>query len=206
MSDYRLTIKVRNARLLRAIERAGHRPGCKLADLIGIEYSNDLLGYLNLSRSPVNRDGTLRDSALKLCAFLNALPDECWSEQQLTPLASNCAEIDLSGEQIQDLWLGGGLSADPFELFQRKETAAQIRAVLQTLTPREEQVIRSCFGINVPEKSLEQIAKVMGISITRAGQIARKALRKLRNPERNLTSIADACGIQIKEGRHAGFQ
>ena len=27
MSDYRVRISVRNARLLRAIERAGHRPG-----------------------------------------------------------------------------------------------------------------------------------------------------------------------------------
>jgi len=72
MSDYRLTIKVRNARLLRAIERVGHRPGARLADLIGIDYAHDLLGYLNLSRSPINRDGTLRDPNRNLTSIADA--------------------------------------------------------------------------------------------------------------------------------------
>ena len=39
MSDNRVRISVRNARLLRAIERAGHRPGAPFAAAVGISYS-----------------------------------------------------------------------------------------------------------------------------------------------------------------------
>ena len=57
MSDYRLRITVRNARLLRAIEAAGHRPGETFAAVAGIDYGKSLLPYLNLTRSPIGRDG-----------------------------------------------------------------------------------------------------------------------------------------------------
>ena len=43
MSDYRVRISVRNARLLRAIERAGHRPGAPFAAAVGISYYGALL-------------------------------------------------------------------------------------------------------------------------------------------------------------------
>ena len=36
MTDYRVQIKVRNARLLRAIEKAGHQPGPIFAREVGI--------------------------------------------------------------------------------------------------------------------------------------------------------------------------
>ncbi len=55
MSDYRVRITVRNARLLRAIENAGHRPGRQFAALVGIEYGSEMLPYLNLTRSPVQK-------------------------------------------------------------------------------------------------------------------------------------------------------
>ena len=67
MSDYRLQFKVRNARLLRAIEARGQRPGQKFADLVGIGYQSQLLPYLNLTRSPFDEDGNLRPCAEKLC-------------------------------------------------------------------------------------------------------------------------------------------
>ncbi len=53
MSDYRVRVSVRNARLLRAIEQAGHRPGPQFANAVGISYSGALLPYLNLTRSPL---------------------------------------------------------------------------------------------------------------------------------------------------------
>src|SRR5487761_1894689 len=74
MGDYRIRITVRNARLLRAIEAAGYRPGTRFAAEAGISYGGDLLPYLNLTRSPLDADGHLRDSAWALCEFLRATP------------------------------------------------------------------------------------------------------------------------------------
>ena len=46
MTDYRVRVTVRNARLLRAIERAGHRPGAPFAAVVGISYYGALLPYI----------------------------------------------------------------------------------------------------------------------------------------------------------------
>jgi len=61
----------------------------------------------------------------------------------------------------------------------------QTRAVLATLTPREEKVLRMRFGIG--EKSdhtLEEVGQDFFVTRERIRQIEAKALRKLRHPSR----------------------
>jgi RNA polymerase primary sigma factor len=62
----------------------------------------------------------------------------------------------------------------------------QTRAVLATLTPREEKVLRMRFGIG--EKSdhtLEEVGQDFFVTRERIRQIEAKALRKLRHPSRS---------------------
>lgn len=62
----------------------------------------------------------------------------------------------------------------------------QTRAVLSTLTPREEKVLRMRFGIG--EKSdhtLEEVGQDFFVTRERIRQIEAKALRKLRHPSRS---------------------
>ena len=56
----------------------------------------------------------------------------------------------------------------------------EIKLLLQTLTPREEKVIRLRYGFdsNIPE-TLEEIGKELGVTRERVRQIQRKAIRKL---------------------------
>ncbi len=61
----------------------------------------------------------------------------------------------------------------------------QTAAVLQTLTPREEQVIRMRFGIgDGSEHTLEEVGQRFAVTRERIRQIEAKALRKLRHPSR----------------------
>ena len=116
MSDYRVRISVRNARLLRAIEQAGHRPGAQFANAVGISYSGALLPYLNLTRSPLTPDGLLRECAWALCDFLQASPSDLWSDAQLQPLQQNYSSVDLDADSVQSLVSGTYTVDDPLRL------------------------------------------------------------------------------------------
>ncbi|HEV8131948.1 MAG TPA: RNA polymerase sigma factor RpoD [Acidobacteriota bacterium] len=62
----------------------------------------------------------------------------------------------------------------------------QTASVLQTLTPREEQVIRMRFGIgDGSEHTLEEVGQKFSVTRERIRQIEAKALRKLRHPSRS---------------------
>ena len=190
MTDYRVQIKVRNARLLRAIEKAGHQPGQIFAREVGISYTCHLLPYLNLKRTPFDENGDLRPCAEMLCVFLNRLPDELWSEEQRYPLVTNAAEIELSAASVHELLASPSDCADPLSLLEKKQAAEAVDALLDTLTPREAEVLRLRHGIDGDAMNLEEMANAMGCSRERIRQIEAKALRKLRAPARQ-TALMD---------------
>ena len=64
----------------------------------------------------------------------------------------------------------------------------QVRNILHTLTPREEQVIKLRFGLeDGRQRTLEEVGKLFKITRERIRQIEAKALRKLRHPSRSKT-------------------
>lgn len=62
----------------------------------------------------------------------------------------------------------------------------QLAEVLQTLTPREEKVLRLRFGLDDGRaRTLEEVGKEFNVTRERIRQIEAKALRKLRHPSRS---------------------
>ena len=62
----------------------------------------------------------------------------------------------------------------------------QLSAVLRTLTPREEQVLKLRFGLEDGRtRTLEEVGREFNITRERIRQIEAKALRKLRHPSRS---------------------
>ena len=71
----------------------------------------------------------------------------------------------------------------------------QTEAVLKTLTPREEKVIKMRFGLDDgSEHTLEEVGQSFAVTRERIRQIEAKALRKLRHPSRSrkLRAFLDA--------------
>jgi RNA polymerase primary sigma factor len=74
----------------------------------------------------------------------------------------------------------------PIEAAIRYDLQRQINNVLQTLTPREEKVLRKRFGIGEStDHTLEEVGQDFEVTRERIRQIEAKALRKLRHPSRS---------------------
>ncbi|MBI5190338.1 MAG: RNA polymerase sigma factor RpoD [Nitrospirae bacterium] len=77
-------------------------------------------------------------------------------------------------------------SPSPLELAINYDLQEQIRRVLNTLTPREEKVLRRRFGIGeAADHTLEEVGQEFDVTRERIRQIEAKALRKLRHPSRS---------------------
>ena len=76
--------------------------------------------------------------------------------------------------------------ASPLESAIRKNLHMQVRKVLNTLTEREEKVLRWRFGIGEQtDHTLEEVGQEFDVTRERIRQIEAKALRKLRHPSRS---------------------
>lgn len=72
------------------------------------------------------------------------------------------------------------------EAIEQKQCKERIDEVLETLTTREQKVLRERYGLDDGfEKTLEEVGKMYGVTRERIRQIEAKALRKLRHPSRS---------------------
>jgi len=85
------------------------------------------------------------------------------------------------GDFIEDHEARAPADAAAFELLKE-----QLKDVLDTLTPREEKVLRLRFGLDDGRtRTLEEVGQHFGVTRERIRQIEAKALRKLRHPMRS---------------------
>ncbi|MBN2370665.1 MAG: RNA polymerase sigma factor RpoD [Vicinamibacteria bacterium] len=74
----------------------------------------------------------------------------------------------------------------PAEAVISRNLKDQTEALLKTLTPREERVIKMRFGlVDGNEHTLEEVGQMFAVTRERIRQIEAKALRKLRHPSRS---------------------
>ncbi len=92
----------------------------------------------------------------------------------------NDSEDSILGDFIEDK-----STISPERLAERSLLKRQVDEVLQTLTPREERVIRLRFGIDDGfHRTLEEVGNIFNVTRERIRQIEDKALKKLRHPTR----------------------
>ena len=59
-----------------------------------------------------------------------------------------------------------------------------LREQIDSLVPRQADILRRRFGIDCDEHTLEEVGKELGVTRERIRQIEAKALKILRHPER----------------------
>lgn len=103
--------------------------------------------------------------------------------QETVSLETPIGEEDDShlGDFIED-----NEAMSPEDFTSQEMLKEQLNEVLDTLTDREESVLRLRFGLEDGQsKTLEQVGKQFGVTRERIRQIESKALRKLRHPSRS---------------------
>lgn len=124
-------------------------------------------------------------------------PEEIAAEMGITPekvieiqrTAQDPVSLETPIGEEEDSHLGDFIedttAAQPSETAEQTMIKEQLMAVLATLTPREEKVIRMRYGLDDNHaRTLEEVGQEFGVTRERIRQIEAKALRKLRHPKR----------------------
>ena len=109
--------------------------------------------------------------------------------QQIQKINQEPSSLDATVGEEEDTNLGDFIAdteiQNPLEFTQYQIYREEIEAVLQTLTPREEKVIRLRYGLDDNRaRTLEEVGKAFNVTRERIRQIEAKALRRLRHPSR----------------------
>jgi len=116
----------------------------------------------------------LEVSTGKIAEVLRAIQDPIALQ---TPLGDE-------GSKLED-FISDKDSPSPYSDTERNNVTKHILNVLNTLTPREEKVIRMRFGIGFgKDHTLEEVGRHFSITRERVRQIEAKALKKLKHPNR----------------------
>jgi RNA polymerase primary sigma factor len=130
----------------------------------------------NLGRNPNNAElaqamGVSLDDLQKL---LNALPE---------PM-SLYRPVGEEGEEELEGFVEDRLALSPEETAAERVMKADIMSILDTLQPREKEILQLRFGLGDEQPhTLDQVGKRLGLTRERVRQLEARALKKLRAPE-----------------------
>ena len=118
--------------------------------------------------------------------------------REIQKIAQDPVSLETPIGEEEDSHLGDFIednsALSPAEVAESNMLKEQLIQVLNTLTPREEKVLRLRYGLDDSHpRTLEEVGKEFNVTRERIRQIEAKALRKLRNPGRfkNLRDYLD---------------
>ncbi len=131
----------------------------------------------------LNREPSEEELAKKMGTSVDKVREIYKISQDPVSLETPIGEEDDShlGDFIKD-----ERNLSPEEFATNEMLKDEISQVLETLTEREEKVIRLRFGLEDGKpRTLEEVGQMFGVTRERIRQIEAKALRKLRHPSRS---------------------
>ncbi len=148
-----------------------------------VETINKLARVQRQLTQELNREPTDEEIAAKLEIPVEKVREVYKISQDPVALETPIGEEDDShlGDFIKDERTVG-----PEEYTTEEMLKEELASVLQTLTDREEKVLRLRFGLDDGQcRTLEEVGQIFGVTRERIRQIEAKALRKLRHPSRS---------------------
>ena len=173
--DYRIEVRVKNARLYNAMKSNGIETVAALSRASGVDPS--IVGaFMNLKIQALRKDGRgFKANVLRLSETLRTLPEDLFPPEQLENKAKkNFFSLNVTSADVEQIVLQKG----DFPFMDR---LPDVINAIKKLPDRTQVVLVNRYGINGERpKTLAECGGLIGVSRERTRQIEHKGLRQVR--------------------------